>query len=313
MNSNDMLAVDNYLSCLWVIHNGEKQPLNDNAVGMGGSRGRTAFGFKVDGSMVIVCTDDKSPITLSQTRDKLFAYGCINGIILDGGGSSQIDTPDEDITSTRIVSNFVCVWVNKTPQKEDDTLNIIQPNYKWAYSATLRTKTDKIVLHHVGAKGKFTPEQIHAMHLKNKWRGIAYNFYVRQDGSVYHGREENAAGGHTEGFNLTSIGICFEGNFEVETMPDAQLKAGRELIAYLRAKYPDAKTVRHSDLNKTACPGKNFPFDKMTAIETSTTAQPSGSIYRVQVGSFTSKASAEALQTELNKKGYQAIITEVKA
>ena len=121
MHSKDMFAVDNYLSCIWAIHNGEKQTLNDNASGIGGTRGRTAFGFKGDGTMVIVCTSDANgAMKLSQVRDSLYDEGCVNGIILDGGGSSQIDTPDKDILSSRIVSNFVCVWLSEQ-KKEDDT------------------------------------------------------------------------------------------------------------------------------------------------------------------------------------------------
>ena len=315
VHSNDMGLVDNYVSCLWVIHNGEKLDITYPA-DMGGSRGRTAFGYKLNGEMVIVCTDDKSPITIEQARDKLFANGCVSGIVLDGGGSSQIDTPDDDITSARIVSNFVCVTLDKTDKtvpivndkKEDDivsALNIVQPKYAWAYPATLRTKTTHIVLHHVGVVGSFTVEQIHAEHLRKKWRGIAYNYYVRKDGTIYHGREENAAGGHTLGYNEVSIGICFEGNFEVETMTDAQLVAGQKLIADILTRYSTAKVVRHSDLNRTACPGKNFPFDKMTAV-----AQPTGKIYRVQVGAYSAKTNADLLAAELKKKGYQAIIVE---
>ena len=321
MHSKDMFAVDNYLSCIWAIHNGEKQPLNDNAVGIGGTRGRTAFGFKADGTMVIIVTSDKSsPMSLTQVRDALFNSGCVNGIILDGGGSSQIDTPDEDILSSRIVGNFVCVWIDKVGHKkdpvfmtkEDDTLNIIQPNYKWAYGATIRQKTDYIVLHHVGAKGSFTPEKLHAEHLKKGWRGIAYNFYVRKDGTIYHGREENAAGGHTLDYNLVSIGVCFEGNFELETMPDAQKNAGRELVAYLKAKYPTAQVVRHSKLNATACPGINFPFADITTVPT--TAPATNIIYRVtaQCGAYKDKPKAEAIKKELEAKGYKVTITEVK-
>lgn len=186
-------------------------------------------------------------------------------------------------------------------------MNIIQPNYKWAYGATLRKKTTHIVLHHVGVVGSFTPEQIHAEHLRKGWRGIAYNYYIRKDGTIYHGREENAAGGHTLNYNLVSIGICFEGNFEVETMPDAQKKAGQALIAYLKPKYPNAKIVRHSQLNATACPGINFPLADIVNVPVTS------SIFRVQVGAFTSKKNAEALQAELKQKGYSAIITEVKA
>ena len=321
MHSKDMFAVDNYLSCIWAIHGGEKQTLNDSQSGIGGVRGRTAFGFKADGTMVIIVTSDKSsPMSLTQVRDALFNSGCVNGIILDGGGSSQIDTPDEDILSSRIVSNFVCVWIDKTGHKndtvfmtkEDDTLNIIQPNYKWAYGATIRQKTDYIVLHHVGAKGSFTPEKLHAEHLKKGWRGIAYNFYVRKDGAIYRGREENAAGGHTLDYNLVSIGVCFEGNFELETMPDAQKNAGRELVAYLKAKYPTAQIVRHSKLNATACPGINFPFADITAVPT--TAPATNIIYRVtaQCGAYKDKPKAEAIKTELEAKGYKVTITEVK-
>ena len=196
-------------------------------------------------------------------------------------------------------------------------MTIIQPNYKWAYAATLRKKTDYIVLHHVGAVGNFTPEQIHAEHLRKKWRGIGYNFYIRKDGTIYHGREENAAGGHTLNDNLISIGICFEGNFEVETMPDAQKKAGQALIAYLKPKYPEAKIVRHSQLNATACPGINFPFaDIVTAP--APIVPISNVVYRVtipqtQLGAFADKAKAEALAAEYSSKGIKTIITEVKA
>ena len=127
MNSNDMFFVDYYISCLWAIHNGEKQAVNDNQAGIGGTRGRTAFGFKADGSLVIIVTSDSSgAMKLSTARDKLFAQGCINGIILDGGGSSQIDTPGTDITSSRIVSNFICVWLPKeTPEKGIDKMKLI--------------------------------------------------------------------------------------------------------------------------------------------------------------------------------------------
>ena len=128
---SDQTVKQNFLSCLFAILNGEKQALDYNS-DVGGSRGRTAFGFKADGTIVIVCTSDKAPITVEQTQDKLFANGCISGIVLDGGGSSQCITPAETIVSARIVSNLVCVWIDKTGDKnsapiitkESDTLKI---------------------------------------------------------------------------------------------------------------------------------------------------------------------------------------------
>jgi len=68
-------------------------------------------------------------------------------------------------------------------------------------------------------------------------------------------------GAHCTEYNWLSIGICFEGNFENEKMPAAQLKAGQELISYLKRQYSSAEVKRHKDFNSTACPGKKFPFD----------------------------------------------------
>lgn len=143
------------------------------------------------------------------------------------------------------------------------TMTIIRPTYAWAYSLTPRTTTKRLILHHAATKSA-TPEQIHSWHLANGWSGIGYHYYVRKDGAVYVGRPENVKGAHCENCNSDSIGICFEGNFEAETMPAAQLEAGRELIADITCRYPGIAIGRHRDYGSTACPGKNFPFDGIT-------------------------------------------------
>lgn len=144
-------------------------------------------------------------------------------------------------------------------------MTILEPEYRWSYKPGIRTQTRYIVLHHAAGTG--TAEAVHAYHRDaRQWAGIAYHYYVRLDGSVYRGREENWIGGHSSGYNSVSLGVCFEGNFDDMTMPQPQLSAGRELIAMLREKYPLAEIVRHSELNNTACPGINFPFDELTAV-----------------------------------------------
>ena len=70
-------------------------------------------------------------------------------------------------------------------------------------------------------------------------------------------------GAHATNHNSKSIGICFEGNFENETMCAAQKQAGIELVNYLKEKYKITKVLKHKDVGKTACPGKNFPFDEI--------------------------------------------------
>ena len=145
---------------------------------------------------------------------------------------------------------------------------IIEVDYKWAYTPTKRTvDPDQIVLHHAAA-AKCSVEDVHRWHLANGWAGIGYHFFVRKDGNVYRGRPIDAVGAHTYGENSDSIGICFEGNFEVETMPEAQKKAGAELVAYVKSLYRSIKEVsKHKDHNATACPGKNFPFSEIASAQ----------------------------------------------
>ena len=56
-----------------------------------------------------------------------------------------------------------------------------------------------------------------------------------------------------------------------KTAPEAQIKAGQELVAYLRKKYPGVKVGTHQDYDSTACPGRYFPYERIvdgTAAET---------------------------------------------
>ena len=143
-------------------------------------------------------------------------------------------------------------------------MNVIEEKYNWAYPLTPRKTTTLLVLHHEAAKGS-TAQQIHNYHrYHNGWAGIAYHYYVREDGTIYRGRPENMIGGHCLGYNSCSIGICFEGNFENETMNAVQLNAGWELIQDILNRYPRITVRRHKDLNQTACPGRNFPFNLLT-------------------------------------------------
>lgn len=140
-------------------------------------------------------------------------------------------------------------------------MNIIETNLKFR-SMTNRKSTNRIILHHAEAS-HCTAEDIHRWHLNNGWSGAGYHFLVRKDGKIYRLRPENKVGSHAKGSNSDSIGICFEGSYMTETMPEAQKKSGKELVAYLKSKYGISKVQRHSDVYPTSCPGTNFPFDEI--------------------------------------------------
>lgn len=141
-------------------------------------------------------------------------------------------------------------------------MNIIEVNYKWNGTLSKRNKTEMIVLHHAAAKS-CTPQQVHQWHLNNGWSGIGYHFFIRQNGEIYRGRPENTIGAHATNYNSNSIGVCFEGDFTAQSMPIAQLEAGKELITYLKDKYKITNVKRHRDLMATSCPGTNFPFNEI--------------------------------------------------
>lgn len=150
-------------------------------------------------------------------------------------------------------------------------MNIVETNLNFG-ALINRTKTNRIILHHAEAT-KCSAQDIHSWHKANGWAGAGYHFLVRKDGKVYRLRPEYAVGAHATGNNSDSLGICFEGAFNKEIMCDAQLKAGAELIKYLKDKYKISTVLRHKDVGSTDCPGNNFPFQQMlNLVNTSTKA-----------------------------------------
>jgi len=208
-------------------------------------------------------------------------------------------------------------------------MNIIEKTYTLNGTLQKRSKTDTIILHHRAGNGDV--EGIDRIHKGNGWTCIGYHFYVRKDGSTYRGRREDTIGAHAYGHNNTSIGICAEGNFETDIMPEVQKKAIIELIAYIKGKYPITAIKRHRDVNSTACPGKNYPFDeivnaKATKTIENTTKVDTGTIAAIQktlnsryglniavdnvAGPETKKAIVIGLQKEHNKQFERGLVVD---
>ena len=162
-------------------------------------------------------------------------------------------------------------------------MEIINQTFSWTGKLTPRTKTMYIVLHHRAGNGDVM--SIHKDHQINRgWLGIGYHFYIRKDGCIYCGRPVEMVGAHSPDANNISVGVCFEGNFEKETMNTAQIKAGQQLISYLRSLYPGVSIKKHNDFEQTACPGKNFPFDKIKEGEKNMTVEEAVQIIKEKAG-----------------------------
>lgn len=209
-------------------------------------------------------------------------------------------------------------------------MEIIETNLNFKAMSNRQT-TERIILHH-SASSVASAEDIHRWHLNNGWEGAGYHFLVRKNGLIYRLRPENKIGAHASGSNYNSLGICFEGNFEVEEMPDIQVQAGKELVAYLKNKYGINKVQGHRDVNNTSCPGRNFKFDEIANGQASNVIiekpveNTKGKIADIQstlnsrygfniavdniYGNETHTALVKALQTELNKQFNAGLVVD---
>ena len=210
-------------------------------------------------------------------------------------------------------------------------MEIIETNLEFKNMST-RKSTERIILHHADAKN-CSAEDIHRWHLNNGWSGAGYHFLVRKDGTIYRLRPEDKVGAHAYGSNYNSIGICFEGNYMEEDMPAEQIKAGQELVAYLKNKYNITTVQAHRDVCATSCPGDKFPFDEIANFESSNEIIPQpqenvskGNVARIQstlndryglniavdniCGNETRKALVKGLQTELNKQYHRGLAVD---
>lgn len=168
----------------------------------------------------------------------------------------------------------------------------------------------KLIIHHPEFYGSI--ERLNDIMRSMGFTMIGYNYYVRKDGSVWKGRPDNVTSGNCYNQNHSSLGICFEGNYDKDkTMPEAQFNAGVELIKELKAKYGIREVNGHKHYYNTACPGRYFPLSRMLS---SIQGKPSGSISTSNSSTSVTKSLDEArrfvgthckeLQQLLIKAGY---------
>ena len=151
---------------------------------------------------------------------------------------------------------------------------IIEVPYNYAFEMNCDKRAlnviDRIIIHHsaIQQSADTNPLAIHSAHLRRRYSGIGYHFYIKADGTIYRGRPIIYIGAHCKGYNSKSIGICFEGNFEIEKPTNLQKIAFQNLLEYLKKEIPTIKYFNyHKEVYATVCPGKNCTFTELNNIE----------------------------------------------
>lgn len=102
---------------------------------------------------------------------------------------------------------------------------------------------------------------IRRWHVQNNgWADIGYHYVIDLDGTIEAGRDIETIGAHCKGHNPNSIGICYVGGRDKNTLEakdtrtDAQKASLVLLLKYLRSRYPQARIYGHRDFSDKACP-----------------------------------------------------------
>ena len=118
-------------------------------------------------------------------------------------------------------------------------------------------------------------KDIDKWHKDRGFKCIGYHYVIRRDGTIEPGRPEWQIGAHCVNHNAHSIGVCYEGGYDIRGQPAdtrtaEQKQTMRRLLEQLHERYPRAMIVGHrdliatprSDLQVRKSPGKDCPcFD----------------------------------------------------
>ncbi len=120
---------------------------------------------------------------------------------------------------------------------------------------------NEIIIHCSATKeGRdYSARDIDRWHRERGWNGIGYHYVIRLDGTVEVGRPVKRAGAHCSGHNAGSIGVCYVGGLDgsgkpKDTRTPQQRSALHDLVARLKAAYPDATIHGHREFARKDCP-----------------------------------------------------------
>lgn len=95
---------------------------------------------------------------------------------------------------------------------------------------------------------------------RQRFGRFSYSYVIHPNGTVMEGAGDRV-GAHTGGYNSTSIGVCFIGNYEEHGGTLQQVAGFIDLVRMLQARGHVTRNVNiraHRDVKATACPGRHL-------------------------------------------------------
>lgn len=193
-------------------------------------------------------------------------------------------------------------------------------------------KISKITIHHMA--GQIGAEACARMHRDGN-REASANYYIGPDGTICAGvSEDRRAWTSSSNWNdqrAITIEVSNNSGAPNWTISDASYKALIKLCADICKRYnivpaytghTDATLTVHNMFSATACPGPYLmrlhqngqiqnDIKKAMGNQPAPQPQPTGKLYRVQVGAFKKKGNADNLAKKLKAQGYDVIVKKV--
>lgn len=193
-------------------------------------------------------------------------------------------------------------------------------------------KISKITIHHMA--GQIGAEACARMH-RDGTREASANYYIGPDGTICAGvSEDRRAWTSSSNWNdqrAITIEVSNNSGAPNWTVSDASYKALIKLCADICKRYnivpaytghTDATLTVHNMFSATACPGPYLmrlhqngqiqnDIKKAMGNQPAPQPQPTGKLYRVQVGAFKKKGNADNLAKKLKAQGYDVIVKKV--
>lgn len=153
---------------------------------------RTAIGWLSDGRILVWV--DKTKLTIPELVMKLLELGCVDALLMDGGGSTQGRFPNGNVYSSRLVATVILLWEDDSIDENTDSQggNIMSnsPLAKYRNISPNRTSPRNHVIDTVSIHcvvGQFTAQEILNMQnftVYNSRNGSSCNYAVGRDGSI---------------------------------------------------------------------------------------------------------------------------------